>query len=419
VLNGNGVIAEVGHYRDLRRRHRDARLIDVSERLIVPGFIDTHVHLPQYGAMGLCGKELLEWLKAYIFPIERMFTPEAANTLCPIFFRHLLAHGVTTAAIYCSVQKDSTDVAFEWAHKIGIRAVIGKVMMDRNSPKFLLERTKRSVRESEELCRKWHGADNGRLMYAFSPRFAPACSVGLMEAAASLANDSGAYIQTHLSENADEVAWVKKLFPKAANYTDVYLKANLLRPNGIFAHAIHLSASERIVIKESGAALAHCPTSNLFLRSGLMALRELMDMGVPVGLGSDVAGGPTLSPFEVMRTAVYVHNARRGLSNFPSGDFLPSAAFYLATLGGARALRLDHRIGSLEAGKEADFVIVDPGKLNPLDQQRAQIEPDTLLSRLIFLGDDRVVEKAYVRGKLCHERSATGGRARQRAIRFS
>ena len=228
-----------------------------------------------------------------------------------------------------------------------------------------------------------------------------------MKAVSDLASQYGAYIQTHLAENLAELQWVRELFPETRSYTDVYFGTGLLGPKTLLAHAIHVSPDERRLLADTGTCLSHCPTSNLFLRSGLMPLRELLDTGLHIGLGSDVAGGPTLSPFEVMRSAIYVHTARRFLPDFRGGDISPTAAFYMATLGGAKALRLDDKIGSLERGKEADFIIVNPQGLSPVPPEKEiKILPEHLLSSLIFRGDDRVVEQTYVRGTLCYDRSS-------------
>jgi guanine deaminase len=235
-----------------------------------------------------------------------------------------------------------------------------------------------------------------------------------MKGVGELASQYGAYIQTHLAENPAELQWVRELFPEARSYTDVYFRAGLLGPKTVLAHAIHISSDERRLLAETGTCLSHCPTSNLFLESGLMPLRELMDIGLRIGLGSDVGGGPTLSPFEVMRSAMYVHTARRFLSDFGGGDISLATAFYLATLGGAQALRLDDKIGSLDRGKEADFIVVNPQRLSPLPPEKEpEILPDTLLSRLIFRGDDRIVEQTYVRGALCYDRSLHGNNERK------
>lgn len=405
AIDAHGSVAGVGSYSEMATLHPDAHLIDYADRWIVPGFVDAHVHISQAMVMASFGQELLDWLDRYIFPAERDFTPAAANAICPDFFRALLSYGVTTAAIYSNVRADSTHVCFEWAERTGIRAIIGKVMMDRHSPPFLIEDTAQSLRESEELCKTWHGTDNGRLLYALTPRFALSCSAGLMDGVAHLAKQYGAYVQTHISENRAEIARVKELFPEATTYTDVYLRAGLLGPQTVLGHGIHLGHDEWRLLKDSETSLVHCPTSNLFLNSGLMPLREVMDRGLKVGLGSDVGAGPTLSPFEVMRTTVYVHRLRKSLGKTDGSDVTPATAFYLATLGGARALCLDDRIGSLGAGKEADFAVIDPNRLGPVRQSGGdEASPDQLLARLVFLGDDRCVEQTYVRGKLCFSR---------------
>lgn len=351
VVDRSGIILEVGDYHEIKHQYPSANVIDCSDRLILPGFIDTHTHLPQYRVVARYGKELLEWLNRDIFPAEREFTPETADTLCPLFFRSLLSHGVTTAAIYCSVRKDSTHVAFEWAEQTGIRAIIGKVLMDQNSPDFLLENTAESLHASEEVCRRWHGAANGRLLYAFTPRFAQTCSRALMKAVGDLAGQYGAYVQTHLAEHPAELQWVRALFPETRHYTDVYFRAGLLGPKTILAHAIHVSSDERRLLADTRTCLSHCPTSNLFLKSGLMPLRELLDTGLHIGLGSDVGGGPTLSPFEVMRSAIYVHTARRFLPDFGGGEISSATAFYLATLGGAQAWGWTVKSAALRAAK--------------------------------------------------------------------
>lgn len=407
VVDEKGKIVKVGDYTLLANEYPEAETTDLSGKLIVPGFVDAHVHLPQYPAIGLYGAGLLDWLNAYVFPAERDFTPEAADTLAPIFFDRLLANGVTTAAIYSSVGSDSTWKIFEWAEKKGLRAIIGKVMMDRNAPDYLLEDTRSSLVASQELCDHWHGRDGGRLLYAYTPRFAPSCSRELMEAVSGLARERGAYVQTHLSENSDEIEWVRQLFPESRNYTDVYARAGLLGPKTLLAHAIHIDQEEQRTLLAAEACLVHCPTSNLFLKSGLMPLAELVEMGQKVGLGSDVGGGPTLSPFSIMQAAIYVHNARRLLLGNGGFDVTPGLVLYLATLGGARALGLGRTTGSLEPGKDADFVVLDVSSPDRAWPDRGEGELGELLSRLVFLSDDRNVEQTYVRGRLCYERQTT------------
>lgn len=407
LIDGQGRIKDVGEYRRLADEHREVATTDLSSRLIVPGFVDAHTHLPQYPAIGLYGKRLLDWLNSYIFPAEGKFTPAEADRLCPIFFDRLLANGVVTAAIYSSVRLDSTWKIFEWAEAKGIRAIIGKAMMDRNSPDYLLEETGDSIAGSRELCERWHGRDGGRLLYAYTPRFAGSCSRELMAAAGALAREHDAYVQTHLSENLEAIKWVRGLFPEARNYTEIYARAGLLGRKTLLAHAIHIDRDEQALLAQADTALVHCPTSNLFLRSGLMRLADLLSAGYRLALGSDVAGGPTLSPFSVMRASIHVHNARRLLLEDTPCEVTPAVALYLATLGGATALGLDAVTGSLEAGKDADFVVLDATALGAAAADSAA-DLDRLLSRLVFVADDRIVERTYVRGRLCYERPASG-----------
>jgi len=358
--------------------------------------VDTHVHLPQYPARGRYGADLLDWLNQVIFPLEASFTPHAARLLAPKFFRALLANGTTTAAIYCSVQEESTDAVFHAAEESGVRAIIGKVMMDRNSPETLIESTEASLRASHRLCERWHGKAGGRLRYAFSPRFALSCTRELMRDAAVLARETGAHLQTHISENQTEVEQVHQTFPEAETYTDVYASAGLLTSKTVLAHGVYLSDAERALIKNAGSSIAHCPTSNLFLHSGLMPLRETLAQGVPTGLGSDVAGGPTLSLFSVMRSAVY-SDVARSLTACPAGDpITPPTAFYLATLGGAKALGLGDDTGSLEPGKQADFIVVEGAETS---------DPSELISQLVFTGEELTIERTYVAGRLCYKKS--------------
>ncbi len=405
AIDDGGTILAAGEYRPILRAHRGAKVVDLAGRLVIPGFVDTHTHLPQYPAAGLHGKQLLDWLDSFIYPAERNFTPRAAARLAPVFFARLLSCGVTTAAVYCSVQKESTRIAFRAAERSGIRAIIGKAMMDRNVPRFLRETTEQSLRASEELCREWNGADRGRLKYAFTPRYAPSCSAELMREAARMARASGAYIQTHLAENRAEVEWVRRLFPKAASYTNVYENAGMLTERTVLAHCIYLGARERLLIARNRCGVAHCPASNLFLQSGMMPLREMLDSGLRIGLGSDVAGGPTLDPFATMRTAVYVATARALApgSRARARMIGVSTAFFLATMGGATALGLEGVTGNLAPGKDADFAVINPKLFDGGCGVYGQADnAETIVSQLVFLGDERAVEMTFVRGRRCY-----------------
>ena len=333
---------------DPSRDFPDAELIALEGRTIVPGFVDSHVHLPQYAIMGKGGGELLAWLTTFTYPEEARFSdPEYAARISSLFFEEMIANGTTAAAIYSSVHEQATDIAFRAAQSRGIRAFIGKVMMDRNSPPALQESTEDSTAASVRLFEKWDGAEGGRLRYIFTPRFAGSCSMDLMKRVGRMAQDRGAFVQSHLSENRDEVAMIRKLFPESPSYAGVYDSAGLLHERSIMAHCIHLSEDEIALLAARRTNVAFCPYSNRTLRSGPMPYHKLRRAGLNIALGTDIAGGPSLSVLrqmdEAMKTA--------GLSQ--------DEALYLATLGGARALGLQERIGSLDTGKDADFVILD------------------------------------------------------------
>lgn len=387
--------------------------VDLRPWLVLPGLVDLHAHLPQLPNAGLgAGLDLLTWLERYIFPLERDFDRATAERLVPAALRAFAAAGTTTALLYGAVYEDSLDACFEAAERHGIRAVIGKVMMDRLSydeshrPADILEL---SLRQSAELCARWHGRDEGRLRYAFTPRFAVSCSPEMLRESARLAAATGAYWQTHLSEDRAELAEVARLFPEAHDYLDVYDRAGGLTARAVLAHAIHLSDREVARLAESGATVAHCPASNLFLASGAMPLARYLEAGIPVGLGSDVAAGPELSIFAAMRAGAYTQNALRVRGDErPRLD--PLGWLRLATLGGARALGLDGSIGSLEKGKEADLMAVDPELTVPVPGVGAS-EPDELMSRLMFRPHPDMVRGAWVRGRLLDAGAEPGSAA--------
>ncbi|MBI5201027.1 MAG: guanine deaminase [Elusimicrobia bacterium] len=377
----------------------------VSRRglLAIPGLVDAHCHLPQYPAVAADGLTLLPWLKRHIFPLERNFRGPQARATARMFFSDMAASGTTAACVYTSIWKDSTETCFEEADKSGLRIAMGKVMMDQGSYDAAFKgsasaRRDRSLAESDELCRKWHRRDHGRLLYAFTPRFALSCSMELMTRAGELAARRGALVQTHLAENRDELAAVKSKFPGSAHYTDVYGKAGLLGRRSIFAHAIWLSDPEVRALAESGCTLAHCPTSNAFLGSGIMDVPRLEKAGVALALGSDVAAGPSLDLFGVMRESVYLQRVASAHRLFKHAErFGPGRAFAMATLGGARALGLEDKIGTLERGKEADFALLDRRGFEPSCAPAAG--GDGVLARLVYRGGRDCVRETYVRGR--------------------
>lgn len=428
VVEG-GFISDAGAFGAVASRHPGLAVEDLRPFWILPGLVDLHAHLPQYEAVAADGLELLPWLERHIFPAEARFADLAhASATARSYLQDALSLGTTTAVLYTTIHADATDAIFREAEACGIRAVIGKTMMDRNAPEALLEDTATSLRTSEELCRTWHGRDGGRLQYAFTPRFAPSCSRELMTGAGRLARDYGAFIQTHLAENLQELAWVHRLFPEAHHYADVYRRADLLGARTLLGHGIHLLPPERTLLRELGCSLVHCPSSNAFLQSGTMPLSAWLEEGLSVGLGTDVGAGPSLSMFREMgeactasklrRASQQVQTARLGrvagitdeqkheiteaLDLEPQPTLDAAGGFYLATRGGARALGLGDRLGALEAGFEADFLVVDVRLSDPFG--RISPNPAQALSRLVYRSDPRLVQQAYVRGRRCFHR---------------
>jgi guanine deaminase len=381
--------------------------VDLRPLVLLPGMVDLHAHLPQLPNAGLgAGLDLLTWLDRYVFPLERRFDDAAAAArLTPEAFRAFAAAGTTTVLAYGAVFKASTDGAFQAAEAHGIRAILGKVMMDRITyderidPATILER---SVRESEELIARWHGADDGRLGYAVTPRFAVSCTADMLRESAALAARTGAWWQTHVSEDPGEIDEVHRLFPEAIDYVDVYDRAGGLGARTILAHAIHLSDRELARLVETSTRIAHCPSSNLFLASGVMPLARYLEAGLTIGLGSDVAGGPDLSIFGVMRVGAYSQTVRRVVAEDTQPTLSPLDWLRVGTLDGARALGLEERIGSIEVGKEADLIAVDPrmtAAMRNLPYDPGQVDPADVMSRLIFRSHPDMVRGAWVRGR--------------------
>jgi guanine deaminase len=376
--------------------------IDIRPWVVLPGLVDLHAHLPQLPNAGLgAGLDLLTWLETYIFPLEREFTAEVAGRVAPAACEAFARAGTTTILAYGAVYEASLDVVFEAAERHGIRAVVGKVMMDRGrydpkvSDAVVLEQ---SLREAADLCARWHGRDEGRLRYAVTPRFAVSCTAEMLRESATLARETGAYWQTHLSEDQGEIAEVARLFPEARDYLDVYDRAGGLGERTVLAHAIHLSDREVQRLVESGSRVAHCPASNLFLSSGVMPLARYLEAGMVVGLGSDVAGGPDLSIFGAMRVAAYVQSALRVVRGDPQPTLAPLDWLRLGSLEGARALGLEASVGSVEVGKEADLIVVDAELTAPLPGVQAD-DPAELMSRLIYRAHPDMVRGAWVRGR--------------------
>lgn len=365
-----------------------------AETLLVPGLIDTHLHGPQLEMIGSYGGDLLHWLETYTFPTEALFADqEHAARVASLLFPLLIRHGTTTALVFSSIHEEATRQLFRAARDSGIRAVIGKTLMDRNAPAALLESVEENVAATERLLEEWHGAAEGRLGYAITPRFAPTSSAALLEAAGDLGSRyPDAWIHTHISENEGELALVRELYPEASSYADVYDRAGLLRERTVLAHGVHLSGDELEILATRGAGIAHCPNSNLFLGSGLFPMERVEKAGVSVGLGSDIGAGTSPSLLGAMADTYKVQQIL-------GRSLTPFQLFRLATLGGAETLGLQGRIGSLEAGKEADMVLIrlDGTPLIRARTRRAETIED-LLAAAIFLGDDRLIGSVWVSG---------------------
>ena len=371
---------------------------DYRGKIVMPGFIDTHIHYPQTDMIASPAPGLLPWLDTYTFPTERQFgDPEHARGVADFFVKELLRCGTTTAMVYCTVHPESVDAFFGAAASRNLRMAAGKVMMDRHCPDFLQDTAESGARESEELIHRWH--NKGRNMYALTPRFAPTSTAAQLQLCGELAwAYPDAYVQTHVAENTDEVAWVRSLFPEARSYLDVYDQCGLLRPRSMYAHCVWLDNEDRARMAATGAAVSMCATSNLFLGSGLFDFAAADRQQVALSLATDVGGGTSFSMLRTMNETYKV--ARMG------GTYLPALRmFYLATLGGARSMQLEGTVGNFVAGAEADFIVVDPKATPLLERRTTRCDSlEELLFALALLGDDRAIAATYAAGTQVHQR---------------
>ncbi|SMF02942.1 guanine deaminase [Pseudobacteriovorax antillogorgiicola] len=387
----NGKVVSVEPYS--RKVHGRRGVKDYRGKLIVPGFVDTHIHFPQTEMIAAYGEQLLEWLETYTFPTEKQFEDKAyADKIAKFFLEQLVSNGTTTALVFGTVHPQSVDALFEAAETINMRLVAGKVMMNRNAPNYLLDTAKSSYDDSKALIQKWHG--KGRNLYAITPRFAPTSTPEQLTLAGKLkAEFPDVYVHTHLSENLNEIEWVKSLFPERAGYLDVYDHYGLTGDKSVFAHSIHLTDDEWATFAETDSVISFCPTSNLFLGSGLFKLHVAEKNGVRVGLGTDVGAGTSFNQLQTLNEAYKIMQLQgKKLSAFKG--------LYLATLGGAESLSIDHLIGNFKEDKEADFVVLnwDATKLQKLRMSRSTTLEDRLFA-LMMLGDDRNIEATYVDGR--------------------
>ena len=390
----DGLIAACGNRSELETAlPANCRRIDHRGKLLIPGMVDTHVHYPQSAMIASYGAQLLDWLNQYTFPEEARFAdPHYAQKTASFFLEQLIANGTTTALVFGTVHPQSVTAFFEQAQARNMRMICGKVLMDRNAPDELTDTAESGFTESLTLINQWH--NKARLGYAITPRFAPTCSPEQLAKAGQLKTQfPDVHIHTHLAENRDECAWVAELFPERAGYLDVYDHYGLLGRRSVFAHGIHLEKPEWQRLAETRSSIAHCPCSNLFIGSGLFPLASADEHGVRVGLGTDVGGGDSFSLLRSINEAYKVQQLQ-------NNTLSPLRSLYMATLGGARALDLEHYIGNFETGKEADFIVLDE-HATPLIKRRSE-RCKSLQERLFvitMLGDDRCVTHTYIQGK--------------------
>ncbi len=391
VLIENGKIAAVGDRADLIRAHPEAERQDFGTGLILPGFIDAHVHYPQTGIIASWGKRLIDWLNSYTFPEEARFSdPEVAATVAAGYLDLALAHGTTSVASFCTIHPGSVEALFDAAAARGMAVVAGKTCMDRNAPDDLRDDAQSAYDDSKALIERWHGV--GRARYAITPRFSPTSTPQQLAALGGLWKEHpSCLMQTHLSEQVDEVAWVQGLYPEARDYLDTYESAGLLGPGALFGHAIHLTDREIARLAEADAAVVHCPTSNTFIGSGLF------DLGLAathlVGLATDIGGGSSFSMLRTMAAAYEIGQLRGRPAH-------PAELLWLATAGSARALKLEDELGCLAEGYAADLVVLDLAS-TPAIAQRADRATDIweAVFPTIMMGDDRAVAAVFVGGR--------------------
>ena len=391
ILVEDGRILAVGDYADTR--DPEAREIDHRPHIIMAGFIDPHIHFPQVQVVAAWAAQLLDWLNDHTFPIEAQYRdPAHAARMAEAFLDQLLLNGTTTASAFCSVHRESAEALFTAAEARGMAMLAGKVMMDRNAPDAVLDTAQASYDDSRALIDRWHG--RGRLEYVITPRFAITSTPGQLRAAGTLAAENpGLAVQTHLNENRAEIELTMQLYPEAQDYLDIYDRFGLLGPRSLMGHAIHMNDREIARMAETGTRAIHCPTSNLFLGSGLFDDRGMRDAGIVTGVATDIGGGTSWSMLATLAEAYKIAQMRGQRMH-------PLAAFHWATRGNAMALGIEDRVGSVQPGRFADLVVLDPRATQAMRLRHDKV--DSLMQELFILqvmGDDRAVVETYVAGR--------------------
>jgi guanine deaminase len=396
----NGKICFRGTASETKQKYPDAIVHDFSHNLIIPGFVDTHSHMPQLDMIGCHSHELLHWLETYTFPTEAKFENDIISQNTSLrFLEQLAENGVSQSLVFSTVHERATNIFFQQAAQTKLKLIIGKVSMDQNAPSNLIQNADEDYFSCKKLIKKWHNFDE-RLHFAITPRFAPTSTTALLESMKTLKKEHpDVWLQTHFSETKDEISFVKKVFPKSKDYLDVYETYDLLGSKTILAHCIHMSESEQQRVLESSTSIAHCPSSNLFLGSGLMSLSDYMKSGFKLSLGSDIGAGTSMSPWQTMSDAYKVQS----LIGAPVS---PISLFYLSTLGGAEALSLDSTTGNFSVGKDADFQVLNPTKISALKNRfstASDCSEENQLLALIMGADSRILQSLYVKGQVAYQ----------------
>lgn len=395
----NDKVKQVGKADELLPTLSGISVTEYQNKIIMPGFIDTHIHYPQVDVIASYGEQLLDWLNNYTFPTELQFEdPEFAKETANFFLDELLKNGTTTALVFGTKHKQSVDAFFEASTARNTRMICGKVMMNRNAPDDLCDDVESSYADSQALIDQWH--ENGRQLYAVTPRFAITSTGEQLEKAGELLkNNPSVYMQTHLSENKDEIAFTMELFPERSSYLDVYDHYGLLGPRSVFAHGVHLEEEDFKRLAETESSISFCPTSNLFLGSGLFNLKLANELNTSVSVATDVGGGTSFSMLQTLNEAYKICQLRKHSLD-------AKTAFYMATLGNAKTLQLDDRIGNFESGKEADFVVIDLASTPLMERKQSKCKTlDEALFSLMMLGDDRAIDETYVAGVQQYKKS--------------
>jgi guanine deaminase len=393
AVDSKGTILDYGLESRLKKHYAPKKTDTYKTGFLVPGFIDTHIHFPQMNQMGCYGESLLGWLDKYIFPEEeRMNHPKHANHFAPLFFDELLRNGTTTSLILSTSDYSTTTILFQAAQKAGARAFIGKASMDRLAPKALLRSVKQDKEETEELISNWHEKEE-RLFYALTPRFSPSCTEKMLTLLGDLAQKyPSVRIQTHFSENLEELKLVKKLFPRANDYLCTYEEFGLIQSRTVLAHALHASQEEINRIAGKGVHISHCPTSNLFLGSGLYPFQDYRKNNINISVGTDVGAGTSFSIWTTLAAAYSIQRLQQK-------DITPSQLLYLATIGGAKALGIENKVGNFAKGKSADIQVID-WQHKPILKERIETSKDPIqrFFACLFHFDTDILKQVYVQG---------------------